>query len=142
MLVTEPQIAGLPDELSIYLNEHYYLDGNRLRRFSLRMDGFVSVYAPYSGGEMVTRPLVFEGRNLIINYSTSAAGSIRVEVTNRSGQPISGLALADCPEIYGDEIEKVVEWNSGSDLSRLAGQIIRLRFELRDADLYSLQFQP
>ncbi len=140
ILVTESHIPGTPDELSFYLNEHYYLDGNRLRRFSLRMDGFVSVYAPYSGGEMMTQPLVFEGRKLVINYSTSAAGSIQIEVADKDGNPIPGFTLKDCPEIYGDEIDKVVEWESGSDLSQLAGQAIRLRFVLKDADLYSISF--
>lgn len=142
LLATKPQIAGLPDELSLYLNENYYIDGNRLRRFSLRMDGFASVYAPYSGGEMLTQPLAFDGKNLVINYSTSAAGSIQIELIDEAGQPISDFALEDCPEIYGDEIEKVVEWKAGSDLSQLAGQTIRMRFALKDADLYSIRFQP
>lgn len=141
ILVTKPLITGLPDELSFYLNEHYYLDGNRLRRFSLRMDGFVSVHAPYAGGEFVTHPLVFEGGKLVINYSTSAAGSIRVEITDQNGQVIPGFELDKCPEIYGDEVEKAVEWSSSSELSSLSGQIIRLRFVLKDADLYSLRFE-
>jgi hypothetical protein len=34
----------------------------------------------------------------------------------------------------------VVEWRGGSDLSSLAGQPIRLRFWLKDADLFALQF--
>ncbi len=142
ILVTKAQIAGLPDELSLYLNENYYLDGNRLRRFSLRMDGFVSVHACYAGGEFVTRPLIFNGKSLAINYSTSAAGSVRVEVIDDNGKPVQGLSLDDCHEIYGDEIEKAVEWKSGSDLSQLAGKTIRLRFVLKDADLYSLRFRP
>ena len=142
MLVTKSHIAGTPDELSLYLNEHYYLDGNRLRRFSLRMDGFASVYAPYRGGEMTTHPLTFQGKELVINYSTSAAGSIQAEIIGEDGQPISGFTLEDCPEIYGDEIDKVVEWGEKSDLSQLAGQTVRLRFALKDADLYSLRFRP
>ena len=52
-----------------------------------------------------------------------------------------GFALADCPEIYGDAIEEVVEWKSGSDVSALAGQVVRLRFVMRDADLYSIRFR-
>lgn len=142
MLVTKAQIAGLPDEISLYLNEHYYIDGNRLRRFSLRMDGFVSVYAPYSGGEIITHPLVFEGKRLVINYSTSAAGSVQVEIMDGNGQPVPGFTLEDCPEIYGDEIEKTVEWGSQPDLGQLAGQAVRLRFVMKDADLYSLRFRP
>ncbi len=141
MLVTRPSIAGTPDELSFYFNEHYYLDGNRLRRFTLRLDGFVSVHAPYRGGEMLTRPLRFEGRELVMNYSTSAAGSVRVEVQSPEGKPVEGFALADCPEVYGDAVEEPVRWTSGSDLGALAGRAVRLRFELRDADLFALRFR-
>ena len=50
------------------------------------------------------------------------------------------VALADCPEIFGDQIEQVVVFKTGSDVSRLAGRPIRLRFVLKDADLYSFQF--
>ncbi|MFQ6130718.1 MAG: hypothetical protein ACE5R4_01660 [Armatimonadota bacterium] len=142
MLVTKPAITGLPDELSFYYNEHYYLGGNRLRRFTLRMDGFVSVHAPYAGGEMLTRPLVFEGKQLVLNYATSAAGSIRVEITDGDGTPLPGFTLDDCPELYGDSIEEAVAWKAGHDVSRLAGQVVRLRFLLKDADLFALRFRP
>lgn len=47
----------------------------------------------------------------------------------------------DCPEVFGDQLERVVAWTSGPDLSALAGKPIRLRFTLKDADLYSLRFR-
>ncbi len=34
----------------------------------------------------------------------------------------------------------VTAWVGGSDFGQLAGQTIRLRFEMKDADLYSLRF--
>lgn len=142
ILLTKSDVLGAPDELSLYSSESYYADGCRLRRFTLRIDGFVSVHASYTGGEFVTRPLIFEGRELVINYSTSAAGSIRVEICDRDGTPIPGFELANCPEIYGDEIEGVVTWKTGADVSKLAGRPIRLRFVLKDADLYSIRFRP
>ena len=77
-----------------------------------------------------------------MNFATSAAGSIRIEVQEDSGRPIEGLTLDDCPEIFGDEIERVVHFKHGSDLGHLVGQPIRLRFVLQDADLYSIQFGP
>ena len=45
------------------------------------------------------------------------------------------------PVIFGDALDRVVTWKGGNDVSRLAGQPVRLRFVLRDADLYALQFQ-
>jgi hypothetical protein len=74
---TEPDTPGTPSELSIYVSENTP-EGGGLRRYAYRMDGFVSVQAPLSGGEVVTRPLVFEGEQLVFNVSTSAAGSVRV----------------------------------------------------------------
>ena len=49
----------------------------------------------------------------------------------------------DCPAIFGDRLAKVVRWKSrGGDVRSLAGQPIRLRFVLKDADLYAFQFVP
>lgn len=142
ILVTKSDIPGTPDELSIYSSEAYCAEDNRLRRYTLRIDGFVSVNALYTGGEFVTKPLIFDGKKLVINYSTSAAGSVYIEIQDKDGKPIPGFTLDDCPEIYGDEIEKVVSWKTSSDLSSLAGKVIKLRFILKDADLYSIRFRP
>jgi len=136
--VTKSHIEGVPDELSFYMNEYYAGPKSNLRRYTLRMDGFVSVNAPYAGGEFTTKPLTFAGSELVMNYSTSAVGSIRVELQDQKGNPIPGFTLADCPEIYGDAIEEVVKWKTGSDVSALAGQTVRLRFVMKDADLYAL----
>lgn len=76
-----------------------------------------------------------------INYSTSEAGYVRVEIQDADGNAFPGYTLQDCPEIVGDQIKRVVAWNAGSDLSRLAGKPVRLRFVLRDADLYSVRLR-
>ena len=142
ILVTPSDIPGTPDELSIYTSEGYYIGPCRLRRFTLRMDGFVSVNAPFRGGELVTKPFVFKGKHLVMNYSTSGAGGVRVELQDAAGKPIEGYALADSPEIYGDAIEHVVSWKGGNDVAGLAGRPVRLRFVMRDADLYAIRFVP
>jgi hypothetical protein len=131
-----------PKELSIYLTEGVWLKAEkRMRRYTMRIDGFVSMHAPLKGGEFVSKPLLFNGKELVINYSSSAAGSVRVEIQNPDGSPVAGYALADCPEIYGDTIEQVVSWTAGPDVSSLAGKPVRLRFVIKDADLYSLRFR-
>ncbi len=135
-------------EISLYVSENYdnYPKGAnrvpRLRRCVLRVDGFVSVNAPYEGGQMLTKPFIFKGTRLLINYSTSAVGSIKVEVQDQAGAAIAGFGLADATEIYGDEIERAVSWKHGTDVSRLAGRPIRLRFVMKDTDLYSVCFRP
>ena len=113
-----------------------------LRRYTMRLDGFASVQAPLSGGELVTKPLIFDGRELVLNFSASAAGSIRVELLrDQMDMPIEGFGLEDCIEVLGDDLDRVVRWSGGSDLSKLSGVPLRLRFILKDADLYSLRFR-
>ena len=130
-----------PAELSIYIERENVQPTDHIRRYTIRLDGFASVHAPYEGGEMVTRPLKFSGRELAINFATSASGSIRCEIQDADGQPIPGFALANCKDIGGDEIEGAVRWKDGSDVSGLAGQTVRLRFVMKDADLFALKFE-
>ncbi len=140
---TRSDFPGAPRELSIYSTEGYFfpVKGCRMRRFTLRIDGFVSVQSPFSGGELLTKPILFKGGELVMNFSTSGAGTIRVEIQDAERKPIEGFALADCPPIRGDTIKRVVSWKSGSDVSRLAGKAVRLRFVMKDADLFSLRFR-
>jgi hypothetical protein len=141
MVQTKSHLEGAPDEISLYATEGYW-EGTHtsFRRYTLRLDGFVSARAPLSGGTLVTKPLTFDGSQLEINFSTSAAGSVRVEIQDTDGKPVNGFSIADCPQVFGDSIARGVKWNSDADLSSLAGKSVRLRFELKDADLYSFQF--
>lgn len=90
---------------------------------------------------MMTQPFIFAGQELQINYSTSAAGSIRVEIQEAAGKPVTGFTLDECVKIVGDHIERVVAWNNSSDVRKLAGKPIHLRFVMKDADLFSLRFR-
>lgn len=96
--------------------------------------------ASLDGGDFVTKPIVSKGSELVMNFSTSAAGSVCVEIQDIGSSPIPGFGLVDSAEIFGDEIERTVTWNHGSDVSRLAGRPIRLHVMLRDANLYSFRF--
>jgi hypothetical protein len=125
--------------MSLYVNQNYGQPTSHLRRYSLRLDGFASVRADYDGGEMRTKPLRFQGSKLLLNFSTSAAGGIKVEFQREDGAPIPGFTLADCQELIGNDVERSVTFAAG-DLSRLAGQAVRLRFVMKDADLYALRF--
>ncbi len=127
-------------EMSFYVNEHYAQPGNQLRRYSLRLDGFSSCHAPHAGGELLTKPLVFSGSELELNYETGAAGSLRVEICDVEARPIPGYTLADAVDVFGNRIAGRACWTGGADVSRLAGTPVRLRFVMRDADLYSIRF--
>jgi hypothetical protein len=143
LVETESDRPGAPREISIYASENYWRDGRTVhRRHTLRVDGFVSMHAPLAGGEFTTRPLTFGGDRLVLNLSTSAAGSIRAEVQDAAGRPLDGLRLADCPEFIGDRLDYEAHWNGGRGVGGLKGRPVRLRFVLRDADLYSFRFAP
>ena len=78
---------------------------------------------------------------LLINYSTSAPGSVRCEIQTADGTPVSGFTLAECDEIYGDHISRAVAWRGRTELKQLVGRPVRLKFGLKDADIYSIRFR-
>jgi hypothetical protein len=138
---TKSALEGAPNELSFYAPESYWTgNSSEVRRYTLRLDGFVSVWAPMKGGELVTRPLRFAGKELSLNFSSSAGGEVRVEVQDAEGRPLPGYSLEECSPIFGDTVARAVVWRSGRDVGSLAGKLVRLRFALRDADIFSFKF--
>jgi hypothetical protein len=140
LVETASVYPGAAPELTLYAQEFYYVDAVQLRRHTLRLDGFASIHAPLSGGELLTPPLIFQGVSLSLNFATSAFGSLRVEVQDTDGRPLPGFTLADSIELYGDTVARMAMWKDNPDLSTHASKPVRLRFVLRDADLYAMQF--
>jgi hypothetical protein len=136
------RLPGNGREYAVYGTEAYYAGADsRLRRFTLRIDGFVSVRGSAAGGELITKPLVFVGQDLVINYQTREGGSILVELQDGAGTPISGFDAASCQRLRGDEIEQTVCWTGAGRLADLAGKPVHIRFVLKNADLYSIRFR-
>lgn len=129
------------NEFSMYISEHYAWPDNRLRRLTVRRHGFGSMRAGAGEGEFATRPLTFTGKNLVLNYATSAAGSVRVEIQDEQGKPLPGFTLAESEVLFGDDVDAVVKWKFGKDFSGLIEKPVRLRFVMKDADLFALKFQ-
>ena len=147
LVVTRSTLAeDAPDELSMYLTEATLQNGKpaKLRRYTIRMDGFVSINAPMMGGQVTTKPIRFSGSRLSLNFSSSARGGVRVGLADLQGKPLPGYSLDDCPWIYGDSLDRVVEWAQSGEITNsvghIAGQSVKLIFELKDADLYSYKF--
>ena len=118
----------------------FYYQSIHLRRYTIRPDGFVSVQAAHEGGELLTKPFLFQGNELSLNYETSAAGGLWVEIQKPEGNAIEGFSLEDCAEIIGDRLEHAVRWKGGTNVGALSGKPVRLRVRMKDADLYSIQF--
>ena len=139
---TISEALGNPPELSLYatIKDKGIEKHDKLLRYTMRLDGFVSLNSPLTGGELITKPIRFEGDRLVVNYSTSAAGVLRIEIQDASSKPIPGFTLSECDEIYGDQLARTVTWLGKHDVAAIQGKTVRLRFALKDADLYSFAF--
>lgn len=135
-------VLTAPDELSLYWREMDGADGLiQLRRGVVRPDGFVSLHSPIETvGEVLTRPLLFSGSRLHLNYTTSAVGTLRIGICDQQGRSIKDFSLDDSEILFGNELDHPCRWLGGDDLGRLAGQPVRLRIRLHDADFFSLRF--
>jgi len=143
------ELPDEPDTYSMYASENLgikgpHKDGSfpRVRRLTIRKDGFVSVRAEDELGELVTKPLIFAGDKLTINYNAQLTkeGSVRVEILDETQRPISGFTVNDCDPLSKDEIDATVTWRGRADIGSLAGQTIHLRLVLKHADVFSFQF--
>ncbi len=108
---------------------------------TLRLDGFVSLTARDRPGMVVTKPFKLDGDKLLINVDASE-GEVSVEILDAAGQPIaeySGDNAASRKKF--DAIDWFPRWKDTAKLSSLKNQIVRLRFTLRNAKLYSFQVQ-
>lgn len=142
VLETKSADDDAPNELSIYAVESYQTKGDsRLRRYTLRIDGFGSLHAKSKEGVAETKTLVFSGNELSLNVATSAAGFVRVEVLSEEGNVVDGFSAEDCDMIYGDSLDRRVSWKGKSDMSALLGKPIKLRFFMKEADVYSLKWE-
>lgn len=103
---------------------------------TIRRDGFVGMEAGADGGELTTRPITFKGNRLFVNVN-ALQGELRVSVLDRNEKPIDGLNATDCIPVCLDSTCTQVSWSSGTDLSAVVGQPLRLRFHLRSGGLFS-----
>lgn len=136
LLATPGQCPGEDREISLFASANDWSDTPvQLYRYTLRMDGFVSRGALYEGGEVVTKPLTFAGDRLCVNLATSAAGSVRVFLEDEHGNPLEGY---DSGELFGDATDRPVDFERS--VAALQDKAVRLRFVLRDAEIYAFQF--
>ena len=128
------QLPGKPKEIAVYATENYYeRTPGRVRRFTYRVDGFVALRGGSKGGSATTKPLNYRGENLKINYVVRDGGSLSVDVLNKDGEKIG-----DSVALTGDAIDSTVKWNSKPSLG---GGVVQLRFNIKNADVYSFKFE-
>jgi len=109
-----------------------------LNRYEIRKDGFACIMAGGEDRVMITKPIIFEGKDLHLNFSTSAFGSIYIDLLDEEGNEIPGKTTF---EIYGDTIDRKISFADGTDFSEYSGKAVRLRFRMRDCKIYSMKFE-
>ena len=133
MIETTSDLPHAPNELSMYtFDNHWARIPSKLRRYTIRIDGFVSYNAPYKPCKIITKPFVFEGNNLSINFATSAVGYVKFKL-------IGDGKTFDSVEIFGDSLDRNVVFENGN-ISSLSGKPVKMEIIMRDADLYSFKF--
>ena len=90
-------------------------------------------------GVLMTKPFTVEGDRLEINADASR-GLIKVEITEADGQLIGGFDVNEAIEIKNNGFSIPVEWRNGNKPADLKGKLVRLRFYMYRARLYSFRF--
>ncbi len=135
MIETASDFEGEPNELSLYVGHGYRTRPVTFERYTIRMDGFYSWRADFEGGEVITKPLTFQGSELSLNFATSALGYLRIEILDQDGAPIEGY---DSGRLFGDSTARHCDFEK--PLSDLEGKEIRFKISMKDCDFYSFKF--
>jgi hypothetical protein len=120
--------------------KHFYAGGSTHVAF-LRRDGFASMDADAGSGELVTRPVTFQGVHFFVN-AAAAKGEVRAEILDENGQAIAPFTAQNCIAITADKTLQAVQWKGAEDLSALRGRPVRIRFVVKDASLYAFWISP
>ena len=107
----------------------------------LRRDGFVSLDAREERREILTRKVRFDSSRLFVNVD-SEKGSLLVEVLDEHGNVFEGFSRNDCLPVTENSTKKAVRWKKQDSLAVFAGRIVRFRFVLENAKLYSFWISP
>ena len=107
----------------------------------LRRDGFASMQADKTGGELTTRPVKFSGHHLFVNVDCGQ-GELKVEVLDEKGKIIPPFAMDNCVAISTNRTLVPIKWQGADDLSGIAGKPVRFRFRLRNGSLFSFWVSP
>ena len=104
----------------------------------IRLDGWVSLDAFVREGYVETKPVWSAGAKLIINGKCNSGGHIMVEVMDNWDNVWDGFSRKECDVFTGDAVNHVVSWQGRTDVNSIPG-IVKLRFHLKNAELYSFR---
>jgi len=91
-------------------------------------------------GSFTLWPLHFKGRHVHLNCRTTMTGCIQAEAMV-DGKVLPGRSFAECDPLTGDHLDRRMSWRGETDLGHKDEQAVELRFRLRNADLFSVEFK-
>jgi len=134
---TPSDLPGEDNELSMYVPMGRFTNKPaKIYRYSLRLDGFVSAYAPWYGSQLVTKPFIYDGNELYINFSTSVYGNVRITL-----HALDGSGDISTTEMFGDSTNRHVRFKDGNTPAQLRGKPVEMTINLQDAHIYSFKFE-
>lgn len=134
IIETRSGVSGAGNEMSVYVPDgRSSWKPNELIRYTLRLDGFVSMHAGIEPKRVVTKPLIYAGENMVVNFSTSAYGFIQIKIRDDHNNELIS------PGLFGDSTERKVAFFNGK-AGELSGRPVTVEISMSDADLYSVRF--
>ncbi len=125
----------VPEALDLKLGQY----GHHLCLATLRLDGYVSLDATIREGYVETKPVYSTQPHLYVNGKCGPNGYIDVEVMDRWNNVWEGFSRADCNTFTRDDVRHRVTWGDNQTVDQIP-DAVKLRFYLRDAELYGFQF--
>jgi len=133
MIETPSEIKGGDKLLNLFVyRNHWSGEPTVLDLWSIRRDGFVSLHAGVEKKHLLTKPFIFSGNTMKLNFSTSALGNVYITLVREDGLE------AHSGELFGDSVDRLVRFDR--DLGEFAGRKTQMLIELSDADVYSFDF--
>ncbi len=114
--------------------KHYRPDWGAICLAVLRRDGFMSLDTGERAGWILTRPFTVPGSTLFVN-ADALEGELSIQVIDEDGREMARSA-----PLTGDQPAAEVAWQEG-DIAAHESKTVQLRFELRQARLFSFWIQ-
>ena len=155
-LVRSPGLyPGEDDCYSMYaFNKRFSGGYEDLERWTIRLDGFVSQHAGAREERLVTKPFVFAGEKMILNFATSARGHVKLLL-----RTLDGEEMAETCELFGNACDRRVTFTKGThakkdyladgfneereecSIAPMSGRPVVLEMLMQEADVYAMKFE-
>jgi len=138
---TPPLVVG--EELWVYYggvnkqHKQYWQGEMAIGLAKIRLDGFVSMHAGDAEGCIVTNPEPLPRPAVRINAVVGPGGCVSAELLDEKSNVLPGFGRAECVEFNGDAVSHLLTWRTEAFDEAMAKQPKKLRFFLKNADLYS-----